>query len=148
MGIRTRSHQCPWFLRQNIYIRISCWVLASIMLGTAHGALSPGVIYIGYTLINIIPISVISKYYHFEVMVTSFKMLYHFILSPNIGSSLNLNFISNKNDNHKQKYTLDMIIFIWIWLSVYEGSILLPSRVWLVFQSFISFFSLGPRSQL
>ena len=36
------SHQCPWFLRYNIFTCVSCWVLASIMLGAFHGALSPG----------------------------------------------------------------------------------------------------------
>ena len=77
MGIRTHNHQCPWFLRYNISVRISCWILVSILLGTFYGDLSPGALYIGRKLMSIIPISVISKYYYFKIMVISFRMLYH-----------------------------------------------------------------------
>ena len=40
---------------------ITSWVLASIILDTSHGALSPAVLYIGHDLIIIISISLIFK---------------------------------------------------------------------------------------
>ena len=62
MRIRTHSHQWPWLLWYNISICKSCWVLVSIIhLGTLCGALSPGVLYIGYQLIsNFINIQIVS----------------------------------------------------------------------------------------
>ena len=45
-------------------------------------------------------------------MVIAFRMLYHFTqtlkTSPNILSSLDLNFVLNKNDNHKHRNAYDM----------------------------------------
>ena len=105
-----------------------------------YGALSPGVIYIGYKLIRIIPISLTSKYYYVKIMVISFRMMYHYTWNSktnlNIVSSLDLNIISNKNDNHKHKHSHDMIICIWIWFTMYGSSILFLSGVWWVYQKF------------
>ena len=72
-------------------------------------------------------ISELYKYYYFhKIMVILFRMLYHLTqnlkTSPNIVSSLDVNVISNKNNNHKCKYAPDLVICIWIWFSVYGGS--------------------------
>ena len=52
-------------------------------------------------------------------------------------SSSGFNFVANKHDNDMHKYVRDMIICI----SVYRGSILIPSRIWLVYSKFYFFFT-------
>ena len=68
------------------------------------------------------------------MMVISFRMLYHYTWNSktnlDIVSSLDLNIISNKNDNHKHKLAHDLIICIWILFTMYGSSILFLSGVW------------------
>ena len=87
----------------------------SIVLGTFDGALSPSVLYIEHKLASKAAMSLLSKYYYLKIKAISFQILYHYTWNLktylNIVLSLDLIFISNKNDNHEQTYAHDVTIY-------------------------------------
>ena len=62
-------------------------------------------------------------------------------------SSLGLNFVSNKNDNHKHPYAHDMIIYTRIWFSMHEDYFYYHLEFGGYIQSFIFFQIEGLRTQ-
>ena len=96
-------HNPTFYLDVNIYrysiiglklVIISSWVLASIILDTFHGALSPGVQYNGHNLIIIISISG-------ELHGTKRKKKTGWIRSVKILLSINIFGLNNQNETNE-----------------------------------------------